>query len=107
MTRWQSSLSGWNRAVFRPASLFGAALAVLLLLAPALLAGETPSDAGAENAEAQLQKVMSGSEQRKGLNTIVGAIQRGKSGLGAMVDYLDQMVLLIIGELPPPHWAEG
>ncbi len=53
MTRWQSSLSGWNRAVFRPASLFGAALAVLLLLAPALLAGEPPSEAGAENAEAE------------------------------------------------------
>jgi len=53
MTRWQSSLSGWNRAVSRPASLFGAALAVLLLLAPALAAGEPPSEAGAENAEAE------------------------------------------------------
>jgi len=53
MTRWRSSLSGWNRAVFRPASLFGAALAVLLLLAPALAAGEPPSGAGAENAEAE------------------------------------------------------
>lgn len=53
MTRWQSSLSGWNRAVSRPASLFGAALAVLLLLSPALLAGEPPSEAGAENTEAE------------------------------------------------------
>ena len=53
MTRWRSSLSGWNRAVSRPASLFGAALAVLLLLAPALAAGEPPSGAGAENAEAE------------------------------------------------------
>jgi len=61
----------------------------------------------AENAEAQLQKVISGGEQRKGLNTIVGSVPRGKSGLGAMVDYLDQLVLLVIGEVPPDTSAQA
>ncbi len=61
----------------------------------------------AENAEAQLQKVISRGEQRKGLNTIVGSVPRGKSGLGAMVDYLDQMVLLVIGEVPPDTSAQA
>ena len=61
----------------------------------------------AADTQAQLQKVLSSTEERKGLNTIVGAIPRGKSGLGAMVDYLDQVVLLVLGEVPPDTSAQA
>jgi len=45
-------------------------------------------------------------EQRKGLGKIIGTIPRGKSGLGIMLDYLDQTVYLIIGGLPEDTSAE-
>jgi len=53
MTRRRSSLTRTNQVAFRLALPFGAALVALSLLAPALLAGEPPSEAGAENTEAE------------------------------------------------------
>lgn len=60
----------------------------------------------ARTAESDLEQMVSPAEQRKGLGKIVGAIPRGKSALGAMVDYLDQMVSLTIGGLPQDDSAE-
>jgi len=49
----------------------------------------------ARTAQSDLEKIISGAEQRKGLGRIVGTIPRNKSALGTMSDYLDQMVYLI------------
>lgn len=51
----------------------------------------------ADNAKKQLDKIFSPSEQRKGLGKIVGTIPRGKSGLGTVVSYLDDMVISMVG----------
>lgn len=51
----------------------------------------------ADTASRDLEKILSKSEQRKGLGKIVGSIPRGKSGLGTMVSYLDEMITLIVG----------
>ena len=51
----------------------------------------------ADTANRNLEKVLSKSEQRKGLGKIVGSIPRNKSGLGTMVSYLDEMITLILG----------
>lgn len=47
-------------------------------------------------AEQNLQEVMNPAEQRKTLEKIVGAVPRGKSGMGQMTDYLDEMVVAIM-----------
>jgi hypothetical protein len=51
----------------------------------------------ANDSKSELEKWASMSEQRKGLGKIVGTIPRGKSGVGTMVNYLDETVSLIIG----------
>jgi len=60
----------------------------------------------ATTSRSKLEEMSTASEQRKGLGNIVGTIPRGKSGLGTMVDYLDEMVSLIIGGLPEDASAE-
>ena len=60
----------------------------------------------ATTSRSKLEEMATASEQRKGLGNIVGTIPRGKSGLGTMVDYLDEMVSLIIGGLPEDASAE-
>ena len=60
----------------------------------------------AETSKSQLEQMATPAEQRKGLGKIVGRIPRGKSALGTMVDYLDQMVYLIIGGFPEDTSAE-
>jgi hypothetical protein len=49
----------------------------------------------AQTARSDLEEMISGAEQRKGLGRIVGMIPRNKSALGMMSDYLDEMVYLI------------
>jgi hypothetical protein len=51
-----------------------------------------------QRAQDELAEVMTPNEQRQGLGQIVGAIGPRKSGLGVMVDYLNQTVGLIKGE---------
>ena len=60
----------------------------------------------ADTSKSQLEQMATPAEQRKGLGKIVGRIPRGKSALGTMVDYLDQMVYLIIGGFPEDTSAE-
>ncbi len=60
----------------------------------------------AETSKSQLEQMATPAEQRKGLGKIIGHIPRGKSGLGTMADYLDQMVYLIIGGSPEDTSAE-
>jgi len=60
----------------------------------------------ADTSKSQLEQMATPAEQRKGLGKIVGSIPRGKSALGTMVDYLDQMVYLIIGGFPEDTSAE-
>ncbi|MHC4762338.1 MAG: BRCT domain-containing protein, partial [Planctomycetota bacterium] len=50
----------------------------------------------AERSQNELNKMASQKERQK-IGTIVGAAQRGKSALGTMVDYFDEMVSVIIG----------
>jgi len=59
----------------------------------------------AETAKTQLREMTTAAEwQNRG--SIVGAKQSGKSRLGTMVDYLDEMVYLIIGGVPEKKSAE-
>lgn len=51
----------------------------------------------AEKSKQELDKVFSRDEQQKTLGKIVGVIPRDKTGLGMMVDYLDQTLSLITG----------
>ncbi len=60
----------------------------------------------AGTSKSQLEQMATPAEQRKGLGKIVGRIPRGKSALGTMADYLDQMVYLIIGGSPEDTSAE-
>lgn len=60
----------------------------------------------AETATAQYEEVVSPLEHRKGMGKIVGTVPRNKSVLGTMVDYLDDMVYLIIGGMPEDTSAE-
>ncbi len=60
----------------------------------------------AETSKTQLDQMATPAEQRKGLGKIIGRIPQGKSGMGTMVDYLDQMVYLIIGGFPEDTSAE-
>jgi len=55
--------------------------------------------------QGQINELATGTELRK-IGTIVGAKQRRKSRLGTMVNYLDEMVSLIIGGLPEETSAE-
>ena len=54
----------------------------------------------------ELNKWASRSEQQKGLGKIVGIVPRGKSGIGAMDGYLDELMSLIIGGVPEDTSAE-
>ena len=60
----------------------------------------------AQNAQKDLEKLISTAQQRKGIGKIIGTIPRRKSGLDIMVDYLDQMVTLIGGGVPEDTSAE-
>ncbi len=60
----------------------------------------------ADDSKRKLKEMAAPAEQRKGLGKIIGTIPRGKSGLGTMVDYLDETVYLIIGGLPEDTSAE-
>jgi hypothetical protein len=51
----------------------------------------------AVNAESKFDELLSKSEQRQGVGKIVGTIPRGKSGVGTINNYLDQMISLILG----------
>lgn len=51
----------------------------------------------AETAQSDYEKMVSTAEQRQGMGKIIGTVPRRKSGLGTMVDYLDQTIGLIIG----------
>ncbi len=53
----------------------------------------------------QRDELASSAEMRK-IGAIVGAKQRAKSRLGTMIDYLDEMVSLIMGTLPEDTSAE-
>ena len=59
----------------------------------------------AEKAERDLLDIATPSELQR-IGTIVGAKQPRKSRLGTMVDYLDEMVYLVIGGLPEDKSAE-
>lgn len=60
----------------------------------------------AEASQNKLRKLVTASQQQKGLGKIVGTIPRGNSALGTLVDYLDEMVSLATGEVPEPTSAE-
>ncbi len=60
----------------------------------------------AETAQTDYEKMVSSAEQRKGLGKIIGTIPRRKSGLGLMVEYLDQMTQTIIGGVAEDTSAE-
>jgi len=60
----------------------------------------------AQNAQRDLEEIISTSQQRKGIGKIIGTIPRRKSGLEVMVDYLDRMVTLITGDVPEDTSAE-
>jgi len=59
----------------------------------------------AENAQSDLQEIVSPSELQR-IGTIVGAKQPRKSRIATMVEYLDNVVYLIIGGLPEDTSAE-
>jgi len=58
-----------------------------------------------EKAQSDLREIATSSELQR-IGTIVGAKQARKSRLGTMVDYLDEMVYLVIGGLPEQTSAE-
>ncbi|MBA7710039.1 hypothetical protein ES703_118967 [subsurface metagenome] len=59
----------------------------------------------AATAQSQLNEMATPAEQRK-IGALIGAKQPRKSRLGTMVDYLDEMVSLIIAGLPEDTSAE-
>jgi len=59
----------------------------------------------ADALQSQIDELATSTERRK-IGTIVGAKQARKSRLGTMVNYLDEMVCLIIGGLPEETSAE-
>ena len=59
----------------------------------------------ADNSKSKLNEMATPSEQRR-IGTLVGAKQNRKSRLGTMLDYLDEVVCLIIGGLPEETSAE-
>lgn len=61
----------------------------------------------AESSQSDLEKLIRPMERQKGLGNIVGKIGRGKSGIGAMVGYLDEMSGLLVGGIAENSSAES